>query len=653
MSYVKCCFTLCTILHIIKLFQKGGILADDMGLGKTFMILSLIHHNATDSSNKRWREQLNGGYSGNILSSGGATATLIICPVSVMFNWEMQARTHFKNTLRVHFYHGPTREINEQIVFDNDIIITSYQTLQADVSCGSTASQSSKKKRRGGSTLLDVEFRRVVLDEAHFIRNRMTAAHKAVIALNTTYRWCLTGTPILNRADDIYSLFAFLKADPIADYDKWTRSIGRPLKDDGDERALAKLRLVTKALALRRTKTHVNLKLPQKDVEIHEVKMFDNERTNYELILKSTGLLLQGLHFYGDAAVLSHYSSILECLLRLRQICCCDGLVPISRLEAAKEVLSLLEHKKNETSDGTIRLSASEGKALFQKLKGVLESGEDECAICMNNNFDEQSLRIIRGCQHRFCETCLSQMFRICLHGGSRSNLACPLCRQSFTKADVISLDTAAAAARKEDELENRKRQDEVVVGQAVSTHKEMPAKVTSLLRDFRAQQQADPNCKCVVFSNFTSFLDVITNYIKQDGLNFVRLDGRMSRSQKEQALTSFDIPVKEGGPSIFLISTKAGGQGLNLTAARLVYILDVWWNAGVEEQAMDRVHRIGQKKPVRVVRYMCDDSIEKIINELQESKKNLARGAMQKLSPEELQKMKMGDLKTLFKDYL
>ena len=393
----------------------------------------------------------------------------------------------------------------------------------------------------------------------------------------------------------------------------------------------------------------MDLRLPEKTVEVHQVKMFANERANYELILKSTGLLLQGLQLSsGDAAVLSQFSNILECLLRMRQCCCCDGLVPTARLQAAREVLAALEQRRADSVDGTIRLSAEEAKALFLRLKGALDAGDEECAICMSGGMDENSLRILRKCQHRFCGSCIGEMFDKSAAAADGS-LACPLCRTPFTRRDVISLGAAATAAEGAEGGATAAEE----ASAAIATHVQVPAKVAALLADFHVQREIDRDVKCVIFSTFTSYLDIVAAYLEKEYTTFVRLDGRMTRAEKDAALAEFDVPVADGGPAAFLISTKAGGQGLNLVQASRVYIMDVWWNAGVEEQAMDRVHRIGQTKRVRVVRLVSEDSIECIINELQESKKQLGRGAMQKLSSEELQKMKMGDLRKLFRDYL
>jgi SNF2 family DNA or RNA helicase len=129
---------------------------------------------------------------------------------------------------------------------------------------------------------------------------------------------------------------------------------------------------------------------------------------------------------------------------------------------------------------------------------------------------------------------------------------------------------------------------------------------------------------KALVFSQWTSLLDLVEPELKAAGIPFIRLDG--STNDREAVVQKFQ---SKGGPPVFLLSLKAGGVGLNLTAADHVFLLDPWWNPAVEEQAADRAHRIGQDKPVMVYRMVTEDSVEERILELQERKRALAEAAL------------------------
>jgi superfamily II DNA or RNA helicase len=129
---------------------------------------------------------------------------------------------------------------------------------------------------------------------------------------------------------------------------------------------------------------------------------------------------------------------------------------------------------------------------------------------------------------------------------------------------------------------------------------------------------------KALVFSQWTSLLDRVEPRLVDLGIEWVRLDG--STRNRQQVIDAFQDP---GGPPVFLLSLKAGGFGLNLTAADYVVHLDPWWNPAVQQQATDRAHRIGQSKPVVSVRLIAAETVEERIVDLQEAKRNLADAAL------------------------
>ncbi len=130
---------------------------------------------------------------------------------------------------------------------------------------------------------------------------------------------------------------------------------------------------------------------------------------------------------------------------------------------------------------------------------------------------------------------------------------------------------------------------------------------------------------RALVFSQWTGFLDLIESCLRRDGVDFVRLDG--STRDRQAVVDAFQA---EEGPPVFLISLKAGGTGLTLTAADYVFHTDPWWNPAVEDQATDRAHRIGQSRPVISIKLIAADTVEERILELQASKRALAAAAME-----------------------
>ena len=152
--------------------------------------------------------------------------------------------------------------------------------------------------------------------------------------------------------------------------------------------------------------------------------------------------------------------------------------------------------------------------------------------------------------------------------------------------------------------------------------HAATSSKVARLL--LALEDAAADGHKALVFSQWTSLLDLVEPHLEDARIPFVRLDG--ATRERGRVVDSFQDPA---GPPVLLISLKAGGTGLNLTAADHVFLLDPWWNPAVEEQAADRAHRIGQDRPVMVYRIVAKDTVEEGILALQKRKRHLADAAL------------------------
>jgi SNF2 family DNA or RNA helicase len=149
-----------------------------------------------------------------------------------------------------------------------------------------------------------------------------------------------------------------------------------------------------------------------------------------------------------------------------------------------------------------------------------------------------------------------------------------------------------------------------------------MSSKVRLLLESL--ERSIEQGHRALVFSQWTSFLDLIEPPLRERGVSFGRIDG--STGDRDSVMREFQRP---DGPSVLLLSLKAGGVGLNLTAADHVYILDPWWNPAVEDQAADRAYRIGQVNPVLVHRLVARDTVEERVLSLQAQKRDLLSAAV------------------------
>ncbi|KAL6355680.1 hypothetical protein LRP88_11284 [Fusarium phalaenopsidis] len=245
--------------------------------------------------------------------------TLIITPKSTIYGWEEQIKTHIRpNKIRWITYHGPRRHEVWDDVDSYDIVLTTYDTIRSD--------------RAKSSPLFEKDWARIVLDEAHRIRNRGSKIFQDVCKLQAESRWCLTGTPIQNYLDDFGSLLSFIKVPPFETKDQFDSHIAEPVKQRKGQ-GLEMLRKVVAATCLRRTKAdHAKmLNLPPKTEHVERVEMGRNDRRLYEFF-KRFSYLTAGL----DKTSKKRAATNILVLISMLRLICDHGeaLLPDSALTA-------------------------------------------------------------------------------------------------------------------------------------------------------------------------------------------------------------------------------------------------------------------------------------------------------------------------------
>jgi SNF2 family DNA or RNA helicase len=189
---------------------------------------------------------------------------------------------------------------------------------------------------------------------------------------------------------------------------------------------------------------------------------------------------------------------------------------------------------------------------------------------------------------------------------------------QAATREDVLKRLAAGGSVLEALEALLRLRQAACHSG-LVPGHEAPTSSKVDLLIETLDQVIADGH-KALVFSQWTALLDRVEPHLRQAGMDFERLDG--STRDRAGVVQRFQ---SDDGPPLMLISLRAGGVGLNLTAADHIFLLDPWWNPAVEDQAADRAHRIGQERPVLITRLVAQDTVEERILALQQQKRLLA----------------------------
>lgn len=464
--------------------------------------------------------------------------------------------------------------------------------------------------------------------------------------INAERRIALTGTPFINRAEDISSLLSFVNLDPLADKDVFRRSIAQPIHSGTDiDMGFMRLRLALASVALRRSKVSQHIQLTKKTVELRTIKYPTDENVHKEVYDAFFGTIQIAVH-----AILSpshgsksekQYTTIFEKILRLRQCCCSAALIDLEHRKVAVDIWKELKRReKNE-------ISVDEGIGLLEKLQGTFGPTKQlpECSICLEE-FEEDSCKILRKCSHIFCSTCLKRFMDTTLNvqfTSSRPKYKCPLCRSSFEESDIANKsDVTKAINRSKFSSMNTTRVNADTDNETLK-YIESP-KILALLHSIENEMQCEE--KGVIFSQFTSFLDLIGLALTQKNESYVRVDGSMLPLKRKEAVSSFQN--EDGNPRFILCSLHAAGTGINLTRGNFVFMMDSWWNEAVENQAMDRVHRIGQTRNVHVIRFVMKDTIEERMIELQMIKSLQSKGSMQRLSPEEKRAVRMDKLKSL-----
>ncbi|PRQ36459.1 putative DNA helicase chromatin remodeling SNF2 family [Rosa chinensis] len=602
------------------LMARGGILADAMGLGKTVMTIALIlarpgrrGSNDIEITKKR---KIDSDTTAPLKPKGG---TLVVCPLSLLSQWKDELETHSEpESISIFVHYGGHRTTSPKAISVHDVVLTTYGVLAA-----------AYKSDGEDSLFHQVDWYRVVLDEAHTIKSSRTQGAQAVFTLSSHCRWCLTGTPIQNNLEDLYSLLCFLHVEPWCNWAWWNKLIQRPY-EIGDPRGLRLIKAILRPLMLRRTKETKDkvgrpiLVLPPTDIQTIECEQSDAEHDFYNALFRRSKVQFD--QFVAEGKVLHNYANILELLLRLRQ-CCNHPYLVMSRSDSQKKS-SRGDSQKYADLDKLARifLEASQdastskqsvpSRAYVEEVVEGIRKGENrECPICLEFADDP----ILTPCAHKMCRECLLSSW------GRPTRGPCPICRRLIEKPDLISCPS-----------ESRFQVD------FVEDWKES-SKVAKLLDCLDHILQSGSGEKSIIFSQWTAFLDLLEIPMKRRGIEFLRFDGKLTQPQRERVLNEFnETRVKR----VLLTSLKTGGVGLNLTAASNVFIMDPWWNPAVEEQAIMRIHRIGQKRTVTVRRFIVKDTVEERLLQVQARKQRMIAGA---LTDEEVRSARIEELKMLF----
>ncbi|XP_069139673.1 transcription termination factor 2-like isoform X1 [Argopecten irradians] len=580
---------------------QGGILADDMGLGKTLTMISLIAkqrelrretEQAEESDEDGWKskDKEMKKFGKNLVKS---KASLVVCPASLIHQWHKEIERRCRaSLLSVLLYHGPNREQNIKKLAEHDVVITTYNIVAKEVGSSKTNAEEPVKddeeaespESEGSDSVLQcnmlrIVWDRIILDEAHNIKNHKSLTAMAVCRLRSTHRWAITGTPIQNQLLDMYSLLRFLRCSPFDEYKVWKRQV-----DTGKSSGQNRLNILVKSLLLRRTKTQTDkagkplVAMTTKSSQVWELELSESERTVYD-------------------KVFSQSRSVLKEYLRRQD----------EKEGITKENVNPFKDREDE--------GRGNGATSHQNRK----VGAQQILVLL--------LRLRQCCSH------LSLM------------------RDAFDEetAESEGLELDIAEQMRDLMLEEPGKPEEpqlITKASPVFEQSYLSTKMKFLLEKLKEIRGNKPRQKSVIVSQWTKMLEIVGLQLDKLNIEYSIIKGNIPPKKRTEAVDAFNC--SSSGPEVMLVSLRAGGVGLNLIGGNHLFLLDQHWNPSLEEQACDRIHRVGQKKDVFIHRFLCRGTVEEKIVQLQKRKQAIADNVLSGSGVSKT-KLTLADLRMIF----
>lgn len=468
-------------LSFLEKYGMGACLADDMGLGKTIQLIALLQQER------------------QVCPEGERVGpTLLVAPMSVLGNWHRELM-RFAPELVVHVHHGLERPQGDRFLHlaqRADVVVTTYALVTRDK-----------------DLLNQVDWRRVVLDEAQHIKNPPTKQTAAIRALRTKFRVALTGTPVENRLSELWSIMEFCCPGYLGTHNDFRRRFAVPVERHRDKRQAERLRALVRPFILRRLKTDPKVisDLPPLVETRQQIPLTPEQASLYDQVV--TDMLKR----VDQAEGIRRRGLVLSALVKLKQIC---------------------NHPAHFLREG-------------------MSAGMEDEVVEGNGDKPVGEAKIIPA--------------------------------KGVPRADRMS-------ARSGKSIRTMQMLEEVLAA----------------------------GDRALIFTQYRQMGHLLVQMIRQDlDVDALFLHGGTPQAKRDALVARFQSEDKAA--PLFILSLKAGGVGLNLTAANHVFHYDRWWNPAVENQATDRAFRIGQLRTVNVHKMISSGTLEERIDQMIEQKTELA----------------------------
>ncbi|KAL8903514.1 MAG: hypothetical protein Q9207_003872 [Kuettlingeria erythrocarpa] len=642
----------------------GGLLADEMGFGKTVMMIATMVTNPPGPSDK-------------------ARSTLIVCSNSLLLQWRRELANHAQdgifNTIIIHHGHSQIEGDGlEAVLSEADVVLTTYGQVVKSFPLQQPPEHLEHAERKAWwekhwgdqkGLLHKTHFFRVVLDESQVIKNHKSHTSLACQALMAHHRWAISGTPILNRIEEFYPYFKFLRAPFAGTFDKFRLNFcGK-----GDRVYTDRLHSLLQQFMLRRTHRDLIfgkpiIKLPECHTETLSLRPTKVEMSIYRALEFRYVQAVNAVAKWGSEQQI--HRATMTMLTRLRQMTAHlflvqqvmqdmfelddveqlrdlikedshsqDMLMAIQALTANKEDDEepdddFFAQSNNETQDFSPPSAALLLK--FQNhLKSLISNSDasefakrSTCPRCGQPPEEPQ----VTSCLHVYCRECLLFMGHeagladegaTCLECGVQYEGTEPCVGVKELNHDMgTGFDAEGNLAKKKrhkppkDLLKWIRRDGGVLPS----------SKSAAVVEQIEKWLTEEPDKKIIVFCQWRMMMQIVAQDCKKQGIGYCNYHGGMSDKQRDKAVSNF---ATEPGKQVLVASLKCGGLGLNLTMASKIICVDLWFNSFIEQQAFCRIFRIGQESETYINRLVLKGTVDERLVALQERKKKLIGRAL------------------------
>ncbi|KAL4943153.1 hypothetical protein BDV06DRAFT_190621 [Aspergillus oleicola] len=562
-----------------SLWMNGlcGILADEMGLGKTVQAISLIaffkEHNVSGPF-------------------------LISAPLSTVSNW-VDEFARWTPGIKTVLYHGSKDEranlrrkfmnMKNQRSPDFPVVCTSYEICMND-----------------RKFLAQYQWRYIIVDEGHRLKNMNCRLIKELMSYNSANRLLISGTPLQNNITELWSLLHFLLPEIFNDLNSFQNwfDFSSVLDNNGQtdmierrKRTLVStMHSILKPFLLRRVKTDVETALPKKREYILYAPLTTEQKDLYREILNGTGR--QYLEEKATQRLMAKNEKTLRAGSRKRSASNSGVSTPNKSLRSSRDSTpaSRASSVRRRRGPQTYKdISDREFNSKLRNLELGIEDDSEEEEVDESEQEEIERANTIKLAKREIAQKKMQNpVMQARLACNSPHNFYWP-----WTSEDSQIDETLVSASGK------------------------------MLLLDRLIPSLLKKGHKVLIFSQFKTQLDILQDWATQlRSYNVCRIDGAISQADRQAQIKAFNT---DKDFKIFLLSTRAGGQGINLTAADTVILFDSDWNPQQDLQAQDRAHRIGQTKPVIVYRLATKGTVEQTLLEKADSKRRLERLVIQK----------------------